>query len=637
MPVITYLNNKKLFYEHTLEIVNIIKRLDHNLLQECIAAKINGRLMDISDTIDYDADLEIITAKDKIGINIIRRSCAHLLGHAVKQLWPKAQMAIGPAISNGFYYDIYLEHQLSSNDLQKIENKMQTLSRKNYVIKKKCVSWEEAYNIFLNRKENYKIKILNKNIPKNSSISLYSHEEYIDMCLGPHVPNIRFCIFFKLQKISGAYWRGNSKNEMLQRIYGTAWNSEYELTKFLENVKESKKRDHRVIGKKLDLFHIEDNIPGMIFWHQNGLVIFHILKKFIRMKLKKYHYQEVKTPLIMNYNLWEDSGHLENYGNNMFYTYAENKKYCIKPMNCPAHLLIFKKTLKSYRDLPLRISEFGICHRNEPSGSLHGLMRIRNFTQDDAHIFCTHNQIKTEVNACIDMVYDIYNCFGFKKILVQLSTRPKKRIGNDHIWDFAEQQLSSVLEKKDINFTQSPYDGAFYGPKIEFTLLDSLNRKWQCGTIQLDFFSPQKLNAYYINNHNTRTHPVMIHRAILGSIERFIGILTEEYSGKYPLWIAPIQIVIINITDEEILYAKNIYNFFLKRNIRAKLDLRNEKIGFKIREYTLRCIPYILICGKRELETQTISVRTKTGKKLIEINLEKFYDKLLQEVLLKKC
>ncbi|AFA40945.1 threonyl-tRNA synthetase [Wigglesworthia glossinidia endosymbiont of Glossina morsitans morsitans (Yale colony)] len=637
MPVITYLNNKKLFYEGSLSILKIVEKLDSDLSEKCISAKINGKLMDVSDMIDYDAYLEIITPQDKDGINIIRHSCAHLLGHAIKQLWPEAKMAIGPTIKNGFYYDIDLNHQLSLNDLQTIENRMHILTKKNYSIKKKYVSWQEAYNIFLDRKEIYKIKILKENISKNSYLSLYYHEEYIDMCLGPHVPKIGFCSFFKLQKISGAYWRGKNENKMLQRIYGTAWNSKDTLIKFLVNLEECKKRDHRIIGKKLDLFHIQNNMPGMVFWHENGLIIFHILKKFIRMQLRKYNYQEVKTPLLMNYNLWESSGHLANYGSSMFYTQSENQKYCIKPMNCPAHLLIFKKTLKSYRDLPIRISEFGICHRNEPSGALHGLMRIRNFTQDDAHIFCTYDQIHTEISNCINMVYDVYSCFRFKKILVRLSTRPEKRIGNDEIWDFAEQQLESVLKSKNISFVHEPYEGAFYGPKIEFTLLDSLFRKWQCGTIQLDFFSPKKLKAYYVDRENKRINPVMIHRAILGSIERFIGIITEEYSGKYPLWIAPVQVVVVNITNSEVEYAKNVYNFFFKRKIRVKLDLRNEKIGFKIREYTLRCIPYILICGKQELDSKTVSVRTQKGKKFEKINIEEFYYKLSQEILLKKC
>ncbi|BAC24227.1 thrS [Wigglesworthia glossinidia endosymbiont of Glossina brevipalpis] len=635
MPIINF-NNKEILFNYPISIIEIIKKFDKNLSENCIAAKINGKLLDVSEIINYDGSLELVKPENKIGIRIIRCSCSHLLGYAIKQLWPTSKMATNNITENGFYYDIDLNHKLSKNDLKLIEKKMHQLLKINFKINKINVTWGKAYEMFKNLNEIYKIKILEDNISKNSSLYIYHQEQYVDLCTLPHVPNIKFCMFFKIQKISGAYWKGNKKNKMLQRIYVTSWDSNSKLKNFIKNIKELEHRDHRKIGKKLDLFHIYENSPGMVFWHHNGWIIFRILEKFIRKKLKKFYYQEVKTPCIIDHDLWRLSGHLDNYKNYMFHTNSENKQYCIKPMNCPAHVLIFKKKIRSYKELPFRISEFGSCHRNEPSGSLHGLMRIRNFTQDDAHIFCMHDQILSEVSSCIKMIYEVYSCFGFKKILVKLSTRPENRIGSDEIWDFAEKQLELSLKKNKILFKIDLNEGAFYGPKIEFTLLDSLNRKWQCGTIQLDLCLANKLQAYYINNKNEKTNPVIIHRAILGSMERFIGIITEEFSGKYPLWISPIQVGVINVSVDQIDYVKKITKFFLQKKIRIISDLRNEKISFKIREYTLRFIPYIIICGKKEMESNSISVRNKYGKQLKYSSLEKFYNVIYEEIKQKK-
>lgn len=628
MPVITLSNGSKRYYKDPIRIIDIALDIDQKAQDYCVAGRVNGSLVDIVDVISKNSLVDIIKNQDNIGLEIIRHSCAHLLGHAIKQLWPNTKMAIGPIINNGFYYDVELNHKITEEDLIILENKMKELSYQNYEVIKKIVSWQEAFDLFKSRNELYKIIILQENVKICNHVNLYYHQEYVDMCRGPHVPNMIFCHHFKLQKVSGAYWRGNCNNKMLQRIYGTAWANDNQLLNYLQNLKESEKRDHRKISKKLDLYHMQIEAPGMVFWHNNGWQLFLELKKFIRLKLKEYKYQEVKTPLIMDRVLWQKTGHWENYKECIFTTCLEEQEHCIKPMNCPGHILIFNQGLKSYRDLPLRMAEFGSCHRYEPSGALHGLMRVRAFTQDDAHIFCTKEQLFDEVNQCICMIYDIYKIFGFCKIKVKLSTRPNKRIGTDSLWDQAENDLISVLKENNILFEIQPGDGAFYGPKIEFILYDCIDRPWQCGTIQLDFFLPEKLNAKFINEQNERHTPIMIHRAILGSIERFIGILTEEFSGYFPTWLAPIQVVVINITNKQIDYVNKINNKLMALGIRVELDIRNEKIGFKIREHTLNHVPYILICGQKEMDKQLISVRDRLGKDYGNMHIDLFIQKL---------
>ncbi|HGJ5873112.1 MULTISPECIES: threonine--tRNA ligase [Arsenophonus] len=630
MPVITLPDGSQRQYKHAVSVMDIANDIGSGLAKACIAGRVNGELVDASELINNDAQLAIITSKDLEGLEIIRHSCAHLLGHAIKQLWPTTKMAIGPIIENGFYYDVDLEHALTQEDLEKLEQRMHELAEKNYDVIKKRVSWQEARDTFVARAEDYKVKILDENINKNDHPGLYYHEEYIDMCRGPHVPNMRFCHYFKLQKVAGAYWRGNSDNKMLQRIYGTAWASKKQLAAYLLRLEEAAKRDHRKIGKQLDLYHMQEEAPGMAFWHNDGWVIFRELETFIRSKLTEYQYQEVKGPLMMDRILWEKTGHWENYKENMFTTSSENREYCIKPMNCPGHVQIFNQGLKSYRDLPLRMAEFGSCHRNEPSGALHGLMRVRGFTQDDAHIFCTEDQILAEVKSCIKMIYDVYATFGFEKIAVKLSTRPEKRIGTDAQWDRAESDLAKALE--DIEFEYQPGEGAFYGPKIEFTLYDCLDRAWQCGTVQLDFSLPSRLGASYVDENNERQVPVMIHRAVLGSLERFIGILTEQYAGFFPTWLAPLQIVIINITDAQANFVQKVVEKLSNFGIRVKADLRNEKIGFKIREHTLRRVPYMLVCGDKEVESNQVSVRTRNGKDLGTFDVTEFAERVLDEI-----
>ncbi|WGL96832.1 threonine--tRNA ligase [Arsenophonus nasoniae] len=630
MPVITLPDGSQRQYEHAISVMDIANDIGSGLAKACIAGRVNGELVDANDQINKDAQLAIITSKDLEGLEIIRHSCAHLLGHAIKQLWPTTKMAIGPIIENGFYYDVDLEHALTQEDLEKLEQRMHELAEKNYDVIKKRVSWQEARDTFVARGEDYKVKILDENINKDDHPGLYYHEEYIDMCRGPHVPNMRFCHYFKLQKVAGAYWRGNSDNKMLQRIYGTAWANKKQLAAYLLRLEEAAKRDHRKIGKQLDLYHMQEEAPGMAFWHNDGWVIFRELETFIRTKLNEYRYQEVKGPLMMDRILWEKTGHWENYKENMFTTSSENREYCIKPMNCPGHVQIFNQGLKSYRDLPLRMAEFGSCHRNEPSGALHGLMRVRGFTQDDAHIFCTEDQILTEVKSCIKMIYDVYATFGFEKIAVKLSTRPEKRIGTDAQWDRAESDLAKALG--DIEFDYQPGEGAFYGPKIEFTLYDCLDRAWQCGTVQLDFSLPSRLGASYVDENNERQVPVMIHRAVLGSLERFIGILTEQYAGFFPTWLAPLQIVIINITDAQADFVQKVVKKLSNFGIRVKADLRNEKIGFKIREHTLRRVPYMLVCGDKEVESNQVSVRTRDGKDLGTFDVTEFAERVLDEI-----
>ncbi|BDX06314.1 threonine--tRNA ligase [Planctobacterium marinum] len=636
MPVITLPDGSQRQFDNPLSILDVANDIGPGLAKATIAGAINGELADASDMITEDADLRIITAKDDEGLEIIRHSCAHLLGHAIKQLWPDTKMAIGPVIDNGFYYDVDMEHSLSQEDLDKLEKRMLELAKTNYDVIKKKVDWQTARDTFESRGESYKTTILDENIEKDDKPGLYHHEEYIDMCRGPHVPNMRFCHNFKIMKVAGAYWRGDSDNKMLQRIYGTAWADKKQLKGYLKRLEEAEKRDHRKIGKALDLWHWQEEAPGMVFWHNDGWAIYKELEKYVREMLVDYVYDEVKGPLMMDRSLWEKSGHWDKYAENMFTTQSENREYAVKPMNCPGHVQIFNQGLKSYRDLPLRMAEFGSCHRNEPSGALHGLMRVRGFTQDDAHIFCTEEQILDEVSGCIKMVYEAYKTFGFENIVVKLSTRPEKRVGDDEMWDKAEKGLADALSANGIEYEVLPGEGAFYGPKIEFTLYDCLERAWQCGTIQLDFSMPGRLGSTYVAEDGERKVPVMIHRAILGSLERFIGILTEEYAGQYPTWLSPTQAIVLNITDNQADYVKKVTEKLQKHGIRAKSDLRNEKIGFKIREHTIRRVPYMLVIGDKEVEAGEVAVRTRKGEDLGKFAIDDFISKISEEIHQKK-
>lgn len=632
MPVITLPDGSKREFDHPVSVYEVAQSIGAGLAKACIAGRVNGDLRDACDLITEDAELSIITSKSDEGVEIIRHSCAHLLGHAIKQLWPETKMAIGPVIEKGFYYDVDLDHTLTEEDIARLEERMHKLAEQNYQVVKEPVDWQKAYDVFKDRGETYKMAILDENISKDDHPALYHHLEYIDMCRGPHVPNMSFCHHFKLLKTAGAYWRGDSKNKMLQRIYGTAWADKKQLDGYLQHLQEAARRDHRKIGRQMDLFHMQEEAPGMVFWHNDGWTLFRQLESFVRTKLLEYGYQEVKGPFMMDRVLWERSGHWAKYKDAMFTTSSENREYAIKPMNCPGHVQIFNQGLKSYRDLPIRMAEFGSCHRNEPSGSLHGLMRVRGFTQDDAHIFCTEEQIMDEVSGCIKMVYDLYATFGFSNIDVKLSTRPEKRIGDDAMWDKAEADLAEALKQNGLEFEYQPGEGAFYGPKIEFTLHDSLDRAWQCGTVQLDFALPGRLGATYIGEDNEKHTPVMIHRAILGSIERFIGILTENFIGYFPTWLAPIQVVVMNITDAQADYVKAVTEKMLKSSIRVKTDLRNEKISYKIREHTLMHIPYMVVCGAKEVESDVITLRTRKGVDLGQMKLDDFISRVQSEV-----
>ena len=636
MPVITLPDGSQRAFENSVSILDVANDIGPGLAKATIAGKINGQLADASDMITEDADLQIITARDEAGLEIIRHSCAHLLGHAIKQLYPDVKMAIGPTIDNGFYYDVDIDEALNQESIEAIEKRMLALAKTNYNVVKKVVSWQQARDAFEARGEVYKLQILDENIEKSDQPGLYHHEEYVDMCRGPHVPNMRFCHYFKLMKVAGAYWRGNSDNKMLQRIYGTAWADKKQLKAYLNRLEEAEKRDHRKLGKALDLWHWQEEAPGMVFWHNDGWSIYTELESFMREKLREYNYDEVKGPLMMDRSLWEKSGHWDKYAENMFTTESEKREYAIKPMNCPGHVQIFNQGLKSYRDLPLKMAEFGCCHRNEPSGALHGLMRVRGFTQDDAHIFCTEDQILTEVSDCIKMVYDTYATFGFEKIAVKLSTRPEKRVGSDEIWDKSEKALADALLASNIEFDYQPGEGAFYGPKIEFTLYDCLDRAWQCGTVQLDFSMPGRLDSTFVDEDGQRKTPVMIHRAILGSLERFIGILTEEFIGAFPPWLAPTQALVANITDSQSEYVAGVVKELKSAGFRVKSDVRNEKIGFKIREHTLKKVPYILVVGDKEKESGKVAVRTRKGLDLGAMSIAEFADLLANDVKTKR-
>ena len=634
MPIITLPDGSKKVFEKSVTILEIAQSIGAGLAKATIAGKVNDVLLDATIPINKDSKVVIITSKDKEGIEIIRHSFAHLIGHAVKQIYSDIKMAIGPVIEDGFYYDIFSEYRFTPEDLIKIENRINKLIKTNYDVEILQVSKEEAIKTFKERDETFKLRIIEE-IPEEGLINLYKHEEYIDMCRGPHVPNTRHLRHFKLLKLSGSYWRGNSENESLQRIYGTAWAKEKELKDYLTRIEEAEKRDHRKLGKKHSLFHIQEESPGMIFWHPNGWTIYQVLEKYIREILKKNDYLEIKTPQAVDKSLWEKSGHWEKFRDDMFTTASENRTYAIKPMNCPCHIQVFNQGLKSYKDLPIRLAEFGSCHRNEPSGALHGLMRVRNFTQDDAHIFCTEEQIQEEVSTFIDLVFEVYKTFGFDEIIIKLSTRPEKRVGSEEIWDKSEDALTKALDNKNLKWELQPGEGAFYGPKIEFSLKDCLNRVWQCGTIQVDFSMPIRLDATYVDIDNEKRNPVMLHRAILGSFERFIGILIEQYEAKFPIWLAPYQIILLSITDRNIEKCLKFNELINNNGYRSKVDVRNEKIGYKIREATLGRVPLIAVIGDKEEEIDSVALRALDGTNLGIFDLPNLY-KLMDELIEKK-
>ena len=634
MPVITLPDGTQKVFDHSVTILEIAQSIGAGLAKATIAGKVNGILLDATLPIKNDSKVVIITSKDKEGIEIIRHSFAHLIGHAVKQIYPNIKMAIGPVIEDGFYYDISSEYSFTPDDLIKIEDRINKLIKTNYDVEILQVSKKEAIKTFQERDETFKLRIIEE-IDDKGLINLYKHEEYIDMCRGPHVPNTRHLRHFKLLKLSGSYWRGNSENESLQRIYGTAWAKEKELKDYLTRIEEAEKRDHRKLGKKHSLFHIQEESPGMIFWHPNGWIIYQVLEKYIREILKKNNYLEIKTPQAVDKSLWEKSGHWEKFREDMFTTASENRTYAIKPMNCPCHIQVFNQGLKSYKDLPIRLAEFGSCHRNEPSGALHGLMRVRNFTQDDAHIFCTEEQMQEEVSNFIDLVFEVYRTFGFDEIIIKLSTRPEKRVGSEEIWDKSEEALKMALNNKNLEWELQPGEGAFYGPKIEFSLKDCLNRVWQCGTIQVDFSMPIRLDATFVDINNEKKSPVMLHRAILGSFERFIGILIEQYEAKFPLWLAPYQIILLSITDRNKDKCQEFNHLLNLKGYRSKVDIRNEKIGYKIREATISRIPLIAVIGDKEQEIDSVSLRALDGTNLGILNLIDLYQ-LMDELIKKK-
>ena len=631
MPEIRLPDGSKRQFEGNVTVAEVAQNIGAGLARAALAGRVNDQLVDLSFVIHEDSDLAIITDKNPEGLEVIRHSTAHLLAYAVKELFPEAQVTIGPVIEHGFYYDFSYTRPFTPEDLEKIEKKMTEIVNRDLPITRKVLPRNDAVKYFKSIKENYKAEII-ESIPADQEVSLYSEGEFTDLCRGPHVPSTGKLKVFKLMKVAGAYWRGDSKNEMLQRIYGTAWTNKEDLQNYLFMLEEAEKRDHRKLGKQLDLFHMQDEAPGMVFWHPKGWSIWQEVEHYMRKMFLDFGYQEVKTPTVMDKTLWEKSGHWQNYRDNMFTTSSENRDYAVKPMNCPGHIQIFNNALHSYRELPLRLAEFGSCHRNEPSGSLHGLMRVRGFTQDDAHIFCTEEQIKDEVAQFIVMLFKAYQDFGFKDVLVKLSTRPEKRVGSDETWDKAETALKAALVENKLEFDLQPGEGAFYGPKIEFTLKDSLSRLWQCGTIQLDFNLPERLGAEYVTEDNSRKHPVMLHRAIVGSMERFIGILIEHYSGAMPLWLAPTQAVILNIADAHADYASKVMDELKKNHIRCDSDLRNEKITYKIREHSLQKVPYLLIVGEKEMEAGQVAVRTRKGEDLGSMSIKSLIDRLNQEV-----
>ena len=617
-------------YESPVTVAQIAASIGAGLAKATVAGKVNGKLVDACDPITEDSTVQIITPKDQEGVEIIRHSCAHLVGHAVKQLYPNAKMVIGPVIEEGFYYDIATEKPFTPEDVAAIEARMKELITQDYDVIKIMTPRAETIKIFQDRGEEYKLRLID-DMPEVEEMGMYHHQEYVDMCRGPHVPNTRFLKNFKLTKLAGAYWRGDSNNEMLQRIYGTAWATKDELKAYIQRIEEAEKRDHRKLGKQLDLFHLQDEAPGMVFWHPKGWVLWQTIEQHMRKELNAAGYKEVKTPQIMDKTFWEKSGHWDNYKDNMFVTSSEKREYAVKPMNCPGHVQIFNNGLRSYRDLPMRLAEFGSCHRNEPSGALHGLMRVRGFVQDDAHIFCTEDQIVSEARAFNELLVRIYKQFGFHDVSVKLSLRPEKRAGSDDVWDKAEQGLREALTACGVEWDELPGEGAFYGPKIEYHVKDALGRSWQCGTLQLDFVLPERLDAEYVTENNDRARPVMLHRAILGSLERFIGILIENHAGSFPLWLAPVQMVIMNITENQADYCREVAAKLQAAGFRVELDLRNEKIGYKIRDNSQYRFPYQIVVGDKEKQENKVAVRRK-AEDLGSLDLDDFIAQLQQEI-----
>ncbi len=631
MPVIRLPDGSERVFDAPVSVADVAMDIGAGLAKAALAGKVNDAIVDTSYVIKEDSSLAIITAKNDEGLEIIRHSTAHLLAYAVKELFPEAQVTIGPVIDNGFYYDFSYKRAFTPEDLTAIEKKMVELAKKDEQVTRKVMPRDDAVVYFESIGEQYKAEII-ASIPANEAVSLYTQGSFTDLCRGPHVPNTGKLKAFKLMKLAGAYWRGDSNNEMLQRIYGTAWRNKDELKAYLFQLEEAEKRDHRKLGKQLDYFHMQDDAPGMVFWHPRGWALWQEIEQYLRQMFIEYGYQEVCTPSVLDKALWEKSGHWQNYHDNMFVTASENRDYAVKPMNCPGHIQIFNSSLHSYRDLPLRLAEFGSCHRNEPSGALHGLMRVRGFTQDDAHIFCTEEQVESEVSSFIKMLYKAYKDFGFDEILVNLSTRPEKRIGSDEEWDRAETSLANALKSNQLAFECLAGEGAFYGPKIEFVLKDSLGRLWQCGTIQLDTNLPERLGAEYVAEDNSRKRPVMLHRAIVGSMERFMGILIENYAGAMPVWLAPVQAMVLNISDAQYDYVLQVVETLKKSGIRCDFDLRNEKITYKIREHSLQKMPYLLVAGDREVQAGHVAVRTRKGEDLGSMSLEAFIERVKTDI-----
>ncbi len=632
MTVVRLPDGSKRIFDQPVSVLDVASAIGPGLARAAIAGKINGKLVDVHSSIDTDCDLAIVTEKESEGLEIIRHSCAHLLAHAVKELFPEAQVTIGPVIEDGFYYDFSYKRSFTPEDLAAIEKRMLEISKRDLKIERKILERAEAVDFFKQQGELYKAQII-ESIPGDEDLSLYSQGNFTDLCRGPHVPATSRLKVFKLMKVAGAYWRGDSSNEMLQRIYGTAWTNKEDQKNYLHRLEEAEKRDHRKLGKQLDLFHLQDEAPGMVFWHPKGWMLWQQIEQYMRNVLNNNGYQEIRTPSILDRSLWMRSGHWENFRENMFSTQSDERDFAIKPMNCPGHIQVFNQGLRSYRELPIRLAEFGSCHRNEASGALHGIMRVRAFTQDDAHIFCTEDQIQDEVVKFIDLLKLVYADFGFKDLQVKLSTRPQKRVGTEVQWDKSESALKAALSEARLEWQLQPGEGAFYGPKIEFSLKDCIGRVWQCGTLQLDFSMPDRLGAEYVAEDNTRQIPVMLHRAILGSLERFIGILIENYAGALPLWLSPIQVVILNISRGQAEYAQKVENQLRESGIRASVDLRNEKITYKIREHSLQKIPYQIIVGDEEIKTNEVAVRNRAGEDQGKMSLQAFVERLNSEII----
>ena len=630
MPDITLPDGSIKSFSEPVCVAAVAAAIGSGLAKAALAGRINGELVDLDHVIDRDAELAIVTAKDDDGLEIIRHSSAHLLAHAVKQLYPETQVTIGPVIEDGFYYDFAREAPFTPDDLEAIEARMQALAKADIPVHRETLPRDDAIQMFREMGEEYKARII-ADIPPGETISLYRQDDFVDLCRGPHIPSTGKLQAFKLTKLAGAYWRGDANNEMLQRIYGTAWPDKKALKAYLHRLEEAEKRDHRKLGRAMDLFHFQEEAPGMVFWHHKGATLYRVVESYIRDKLVGYDYQEVMTPQVLDRSLWEKSGHWDKFAEDMFTTHSENRDYAIKPMNCPGHVQIFNQGLRSYRELPLRIAEFGVVHRNEPSGTLHGLMRARRFVQDDAHVFCTEAQIADEVAILIDLIFAVYRDFGFDDVALAFSTRPAQRVGDDALWDKAEAALEQCLKDKGLDYRLQPGEGAFYGPKIEFSLKDSIGRIWQCGTVQLDFSMPARLGAQYVTEASDRDVPIMIHRAVLGSLERFIGILIEHHAGKLPLWLAPQQAVVMNITDQQADYAQQVTETLQKHGVRAESDLRNEKIGYKIRAHTLQHVPYLLVVGDRERDRHTVAVRALSGEDLGSMSIDTLVARLVSE------